>query len=89
MTGIPESPLECPCDFPIKAIGRNSSNLTELVMSVIRRHVSDCQILSTYIKESGKGKYIAVTVTVRVSNKSVLDAIYRDLSKSEKIILVL
>ena len=84
-----ETKIEFPCDFPIKVIGKNAQGLPELVLSVIRGHISDFHSESIYSKESDKGKYISVTATVRVSNKNILDGIYQDLSKNPKIIMVL
>tara|TARA_B100000029_G_C16751098_1_gene658238 strand:- start:106 stop:375 length:270 start_codon:yes stop_codon:yes gene_type:complete len=89
MSISPDTSIEFPCNFPIKVIGRNADNLMELVISVIRAHISDFQAQSVNSRESGQGKYVSVTVTVRVTDKSVLDGIYRDLSKNQKVIMVL
>ena len=84
-----DSIIEFPCNFPIKVIGRSSAKLPELVMSIIGIYIADFLAESMYTKKSGKGKYTSVTVTVRVSSKAVLDAIYSDLSSNPEIIMVL
>ena len=84
-----DSIIEFPCDFPIKVIGRSSTKLSELVLSIIRQHISDFLAESMCTKKSGRGKYTSVTITVRVSNKNILDAIYKDLSSKPEIIMVL
>ena len=85
----PDNIMEFPCDFPIKVIGRSSVKLSELVLSIIRYHINDFLAESMRSKQSGKGKYTSVTVTVRVSSKNILDAIYKDLSSNPEIIMVL
>ena len=84
-----DSIIEFPCDFPIKVIGKSSTRLSGLVLSIIRRHISDFLAESMCSKKSGKGKYTSVTITVRVSSKNILDAIYNDLSSDPEIIIVL
>ena len=84
-----DSIIEFPCNFPIKVIGRSSTRLSELVLSIIRRHISDFLAESMCSKNSGKGNYMSVTITVRVSSKNILDAIYRDLSSNPEVIMVL
>ena len=57
---------------------------------LIKAETSD-DIYTLYLrsKKSGKGKYTSVTITVRVTSKNILDAIYKDLSSNPEIIMVL
>jgi len=89
MTENQDSIIEFPCDFPIKVIGRSSTRLSELILSIIRQHIDDFLAESMCSKKSGQGKYTSVTITVRVSSKNILDAIYKDLSSNPEIIMVL
>ena len=89
MTEKQDSIIEFPCDFPIKVIGRSSTRLSELILSIIRQHIDDFLAESMCSKKSGQGKYTSVTITVRVSSKNILDAIYKDLSSNPEIIMVL
>ena len=84
-----DATIEFPCNFPIKIIGRNTDNLMELVISVIRAHVPGFQAQSITSRESGQGKYVSVTVVLRATDKSILNKIYRDLSSNQKVIMVL
>ncbi len=84
-----DSIIEFPCDFPIKVIGKSSTRFSGLVLSIIRQHISDFLAESICSKKSGKGNYTSVTITVRVSSKNILDAIYKDLSSNPEIIMVL
>ena len=89
MTENQDSIIEFPCDFPIKVIGRSSTRLSELILSIIRQHIDDFLAESMCSKKSGQGRYTSVTITVRVSSKNILDAIYKDLSSNPEIIMVL
>ena len=85
-----DSIIEFPCDFPIKVIGKSSTRVSELVLSIIRQSTLAIFWQSLcVVKKSGKGKYTSVTITVRVSSKNILDAIYKDLSSNPEIIMVL
>ena len=89
MTENQDSIIEFPCDFPIKVIGRSSTRLSELILSIIRQHIDDFLAESMCSNKSGQGRYTSVTITVRVSSKNILDAIYKDLSSNPEIIMVL
>jgi len=89
MSASSDNSIEFPCNFPIKVIGRNSGNLMELVISVIRAHMPGFQPQSISSRESGQGKYVSVTVIVRATDRLALDEIYRELSNNQKVIMVL
>ena len=58
-----ETLLEFPCQFPIKAIGRGD-DLDRRVYSLIRPHAPDLSEGALTMRPSGKGNYMAVTVTI-------------------------
>lgn len=84
-----ESLLEFPCAFPIKAMGLADDELELLVVSIVRRHVPDLGEGAVKTRASGKGKYIAVTVTINATSQQQIDAVYRDLSAEDAIMLAL
>lgn len=81
--------LEFPCDFPIKAFGLSREDLPALVAAIVRRHAPDLGEGAVSWRQSGGGKYTAVTVTVRARSKAQLDAIYRELTACLDIATVL
>jgi len=81
--------LEFPCDFPIKAMGEATDDFDALVVSIVRRHVEDLPESAVSRRASSGGRYLAVTVTVRATSREQLDAIYRDLSGHERVVMAL
>jgi putative lipoic acid-binding regulatory protein len=83
------SPLQFPCHFPIKAFGFADSDFDTLVVGLVRRHAPDLSEAAVTRRFSGKGKYLAVTINVRASSREQLDAIYRDLSACQRVLMAL
>lgn len=85
----PESPLQFPCEFPIKAFGLGAAGFDALVAGIVRRHVPDFPETAVSSRPSKGGKYEAVTVVVVVESRDQLDAIYRDLTADPAVIMAL
>jgi uncharacterized protein len=84
-----ETLLEFPCQFPIKAMGKNDVELDLLVIEIIRRHVPDITEGALVSRPSNQGNYLAITVTIEATSKQQLDAIYLDLSKHPHVLMAL
>lgn len=85
----PDSLLEFPCQFAIKAMGKNSDAFDVLVVGIVRRHVSDIHEGAVSIRPSKAGTYLSVTVMIEASSRQQLDAIYQDLSDHPDILMAL
>ncbi|RLJ17022.1 DUF493 domain-containing protein [bacterium endosymbiont of Escarpia laminata] len=85
----PETLLEFPCDFSIKAMGRAEPGFDLLVVEMIRNHVPDLHEDAVKSRSSKGGKWVSVTVTIQASSKAQLDAIYLDLTAHEKVVMAL
>ncbi len=88
MSGKEDTLLEFPCDFPIKAVGKYREDLDALVFSLVKPHAPGLSENAIKTRASGQGHYLAVTITVRATNREQLDAIYRDLTACEHIMMV-
>ena len=84
-----ESPLQFPCEFPIKAMGKADCELDVIVVEIVRRHVPDLAEGAVHTRDSKEGNYISVTVTVNATSREQLDAIYQDLVDCEAVIMAL
>ena len=84
-----ESPLQFPCTFPIKAMGKTGCDLDMVVVEIVRRHVPDLAEGAVYSRESAHGNYVSVTVVVNATSRAQLDAIYQDLVECETVIMAL
>ncbi len=81
--------LQFPCTFPIKAIGLASADFDVFVLEIVRRHCVLRRENPMHSKHSRAAKYTAVTVTVEAESQSQLDALYRELSSNDRIMMVL
>ena len=84
-----QSLLEFPCDFPIKAMGLANDDFADQVLALVRRHAPDTQAHALTSRPSSAGKYLAVTITIRATSRSQLDAIYQDLTDSSAVVMAL
>ncbi len=84
-----ETLLEFPCQFPIKAMGKNNIELDLLVVEIVRRHAPDIHEGAVSTRPSKDGNYISVTITIEASSKQQLDAIYQDLSDHPHVLMAL
>ena len=84
-----ESPLQFPCDFPIKILGASTVDLRALAIELARRHAPDLDESRVRVRDSRAGRYQSITVIVRARDRHQLDAIYPELSGHPEIALVL
>jgi len=84
-----ETLFEFPCQFPIKAMGKNTGEFDSLVVGIVRRHAKDIKEGAVKIKSSKGDKFLSITVTIEAQSKRQLDAIYQDLNDSPAVIMVL
>ena len=84
-----DSPLEFPCEFPVKAMGLAASDFDTLVVEIVRRHVADIGEGSVHARLSRNGKYVSVTVDIVATSRAQLDAIYQELGDHERVVMAL
>lgn len=89
MHNEPDSPLQFPCEFPIKAMGLAVHDLEVIVYDIARQHAPDLTKDALNKRESANGKYISITVTINAQSRDQLDAIYQALTDHEHIIMAL
>ncbi len=89
MTDDGDSLLEFPCEFPIKVFGKAGIELDALVFSLVRPHAPDLGESAITSRLSRHGRYQSVTVVVQATSRAQLDAIYRALTDSDDIAMVL
>ena len=86
----PEPPkIEFPCDYPIKVLGRQSDSFRAVVLAVMRKHAGDIADHQVTERASGKGTFMALTVTITATGKPQLEAIFEDLKATGQVKMVL
>jgi uncharacterized protein len=83
-----ETLLEFPCQFAIKAMGKNNLEFDLLMIEIVRRHVPD-QERAVTTRPSKDNNYLAVTVLIEATSKQQLDAIYQDLTDHPLVLMAL
>lgn len=86
MSTSDDSPLEFPCRFPVKAMGRAESDFADLVLAIVQDHAPEANKSGTKVAESRNGTYVSVTVTVTATSREQLDAIYAALQSHERVL---
>lgn len=81
--------LEFPCTFPIKAIGKNTADFENHVVVIARNHISQLDEANISSRPSNGDKYLGVTITFTAESQQQLDALYQELSGSERILMLL
>lgn len=86
----PREPIyEFPTSLSLKAIGWSSGEFVSIVAEIIRKHVPDLTDQALTERPSSGGKYTSVTITFTAESQPQIDAIFRDLSAHEQVIIVL
>jgi uncharacterized protein len=81
--------LEFPCRFPLKVMGAAVPEFSENVTRIVERHVPGTPEDAYSQRASSGGRYVAITVVVEVRSQVQLDDLYRELSSSELVTMVL
>jgi putative lipoic acid-binding regulatory protein len=81
--------LEFPCDFPLKIMGRNTDDFRSLVVGIVQKHMGDIDVARIAERPSRDGTYLGITVTVVATSKPQLDALYRELTSCERVMVAL
>ena len=84
-----DSLLDFPCIFPIKVMGKSEDHFDALVFEIISRHVDDIQEGAVKVRDSRKGNFVSVTVTINARSREQLDNIYMELTANERVIMAL
>lgn len=89
MSDNTETLLEFPCQFPIKAMGRDDGRFESLVIEIVRKHAPDLSDEAVQCRASKAGNYLSVTVTVSATSREQLDNIYLELTACEHVLMAL
>ena len=77
--------IEFPCVYPIKVVGEAGDALRQHIIEVFTRHASDFDPSNMRVKDSSKGSFQSLTVTIEATGEPQLKAIFEDL-KTNKIV---
>ena len=81
--------FEFPCEVPVKVMGRAGGDCRRLAREIVARHagtLDDSQVVERLSKDEN---FVALTFTIRASSREQLDALYRELTASEDVLIAL
>ncbi|WP_317931276.1 DUF493 domain-containing protein [Halioxenophilus sp. WMMB6] len=82
--------IEFPCpNYPIKVLGDAGDSLHTLVVEVFHRHAPGFDASAITIRDSAKGTFQSLTVTIEATGVEQLQAIFDDLKASKLVKMVL
>ena len=84
-----ETLLEFPCQFSLKAFGRDENNFETLVFDIVDQFVEQLPDSASSSRPSSKGSYLAVTINFTATSKVQLDQIYQALTDHERVVMAL
>jgi uncharacterized protein len=87
--GSEDGVLKFPTSFPLKVIGVNDNDFETYVIRLVTRHVPYLDGDEVSSRESSQGKYLSVTLTFIAESRAQVDAIYMDLTASERVLFVI
>ena len=81
--------FQFPCEFPLKVMGRRSDDFRSIVIGIVQKHAGTIQPDQIEERPSKDGNYLSLTCTFQAHSREQLDALYRELTACEKVLVVL
>lgn len=81
--------LTFPCRITVKALGRQSPALLRTVLRIATRHYPDLDPTSVVLRPSARQRYVSISMCVTADSRPQIDALYRDLSACDQILMLL
>ena len=78
-----------PCQFPLKVMGRKSDDFRSLVIGIVQKHAGTIEPTQIEERPSKDGNYLSLTCTFEAQSREQLDALYRELTSCEHVLIVL
>jgi len=84
-----ESVMTFPCSFPIKLMGRQTSEFHRTARALVERHAGPLDDEAIQSSLSRNGRFVSVTITVVAESRQQLDDIYRDATAHDDVLMAL
>lgn len=81
--------LAFPCDFPVKVLGRSGAEFRSHATEIVERHMGAIDPARITERASRDGNFLALTFNLKPQSRQQLDDLYRELSASDSIVMVL
>ena len=84
-----ETLLKFPCDFPIKAMGRDTPEFHATVRELVEAHTGQLDDDRIQAALSRNGRFVSITITVNAQSQEQLDDIYRAITAHDDVLMAL
>jgi putative lipoic acid-binding regulatory protein len=81
--------IEFPCEYPVKVLGRNVSEFQPTVMEIFERHAPGFDQETIVLRDSRKGTFQSMTITIVATGPDQLDSLHKDLVATGLVQMVL
>ncbi|HZF24629.1 MAG TPA: DUF493 domain-containing protein [Steroidobacteraceae bacterium] len=81
--------FEFPCEFPVKVMGRATDDFRRLAREIVTRHAGVLGEDRVIERLSQDENFVSLTFTFRASSREQLDALYRELTAAEDVLIAL
>jgi uncharacterized protein len=81
--------IEFPCEYPIKVLGRSSDAYREIIFEVFEQHAPGFDRENIQVKDSAKGTFTSLTITITATGKDQLQALHEDLMATGHVQMVI
>jgi uncharacterized protein len=78
-----------PCRYPIKVLGRAGESFHTTVLAIFQRHASGFEEGDVIVKDSRKGTFQSITVTIMAQDEEQLRLIHEDLMATGLVTMVM
>jgi len=84
-----ESLIEFPCDFKLKAMGKNTDTIVDVVFEIACKYAPNTSRENIQITPSKGDKFVSVNVTIYATSLEQIHGIYGDLKKHPEVLMSL
>lgn len=81
--------MEFPCDFPIKLMGKDTPEFHDTVRELVEKHTGPLSDEAINSAVSRNGRFVSITITVTAESRAQLDAIYREVTAHDAVLMAL
>ena len=78
-----------PCEYPSKILGRACEAFQPTVMAIFRSHAEGFDVSGVVVKDSRKGTFQSMTITIEAKSEEQLSLIHRDLMDTGLVSMVI
>lgn len=81
--------LQFPLEFPIKVMGRHGTDLLPLTRLIVEKHAGPLSEDQIRDRPSAASNFLSITYVIQATSQDQLDAIYRELTACEAVLMAL